>query len=226
MRNLKRLQAKNIPSPVPITLRENILVMSFIGKNGFPAPCLKDAPLSDDKLHKCYVECVKTMRDMYHKCRLVHADLSEYNILYHKGKIWIIDVSQAVEYDHPQAMDFLRKDCNCISSFFSRKGLDICMNPRELFDFITDIQLEDENVDKYLAKMEEVMEKKQEEEQDPEEEIKEGVFQQSFIPRTLHQVQNPVAEVFEEQPSFHHSVTGLSQKSEQLLMDDWVVINE
>lgn len=46
MRNLKRLQAKNIPSPIPITLRENILVMSFIGVNGVPAPCLKDAPLS------------------------------------------------------------------------------------------------------------------------------------------------------------------------------------
>jgi len=71
-----------------------------------------------------------------------------------------------------------------------------------------------------LAKMEEVIEKKRDEEQDPEEEIEEGVFQQSFIPRTLHQVHNPVEELFGEEQAFHHSVTGLSQKTEQLLTDD------
>jgi len=219
MRNLKRLQAKNIPSPVPITLRENILVMSFIGKNGVPAPCLKDAPLSAHKVRDCYLQCVKTMRDMYHKCHLVHADLSEYNILYSKGKIWIIDVSQAVEYDHPQALEFLKKDCNCICNFFSRKGLSTCMNPRELFDFVTDIQLEDEQVDRYLAKMEEVIRDKEEEDL-KEEEIEEGVFQRSFVPRTLHQVPHPVNELFGDEEGFHHSVTGLSQKTEQLLTDD------
>ena len=35
------------------------------------------------------------MRTMFQVCRLVHADLSEYNILYFEGRLAIIDVSQA-----------------------------------------------------------------------------------------------------------------------------------
>lgn len=30
---------------------------------------------------------------------------------YHSGDVHIIDVSQAVEHDHPHALEFLRKDC-------------------------------------------------------------------------------------------------------------------
>jgi len=30
---------------------------------------------------------------------------------YHSGDVYIIDVSQAVEHDHPHALEFLRKDC-------------------------------------------------------------------------------------------------------------------
>jgi hypothetical protein len=54
----------------------------------------------------------------YQKCRLVHADLSEYNILYFQKQLYFIDVSQAVEHEHPRALDFLRKDCSNINAFF------------------------------------------------------------------------------------------------------------
>eukprot|EP01118_Nematostelium_gracile_P019881 TRINITY_DN940_c0_g1_i1.p1 TRINITY_DN940_c0_g1~~TRINITY_DN940_c0_g1_i1.p1 ORF type:complete len:412 (+),score=122.21 TRINITY_DN940_c0_g1_i1:72-1238(+) len=54
MRNLKRISAAGVPCPTPIVQRENILVMSFIGKDGFPAPCLKDAPLSHSKMKHSY----------------------------------------------------------------------------------------------------------------------------------------------------------------------------
>jgi serine/threonine-protein kinase RIO1 len=58
---------------------------------------------------------------MYHDCRLVHGDLSEYNMLYHEGEVYFIDVSQSVELDHPHALDFLRKDCQNVNDFFSKK---------------------------------------------------------------------------------------------------------
>ena len=38
-------------------------------------------------------------------CKLVHGDLSEYNVLYLRGKLQVIDVSQSVEHDHPQALE-------------------------------------------------------------------------------------------------------------------------
>jgi RIO-like serine/threonine protein kinase len=48
------------------------------------APRLRDAALPPARLRQAYTEMVVTMRTMFQACRLVHADLSEYNILYHK----------------------------------------------------------------------------------------------------------------------------------------------
>ncbi len=111
-----------IPVPRPVFLRLHILVMDFLGKDGWPSPRLKDATLTEDQWRECYVQCVLMMRRMYQQCKLVHGDLSEYNILFHKKKLYIIDVSQSVELDHPSALDFLRKDAKNITDFFRKVG--------------------------------------------------------------------------------------------------------
>jgi hypothetical protein len=82
--------------------------MDFIGKDGIAAPRLKDAGLVGSKLAEAYSEVVYLMRGMFIGCRLVHADLSEYNMLYWQGHVMLIDVSQSVETDHPRALEFLR----------------------------------------------------------------------------------------------------------------------
>jgi len=41
MRNLARMYAAGLPVPQPILLRSHVLLMSFIGKDGWPAPKLK-----------------------------------------------------------------------------------------------------------------------------------------------------------------------------------------
>ena len=115
MRNLNRLQQGGIKSPKPILLKSHVLLMDFIGENGFPCPKLKDAVLQTSEPRKLYRECVEIMWKLYNKCKLVHADLSEYNILYHEESLVIIDVSQAVEHEHPMAFEFLRKDCTNIT---------------------------------------------------------------------------------------------------------------
>src|SRR5690242_5144371 len=74
-----------------------------------PAPRLKDVVLTQEQYEKCYIQCLKMTRRMYHRCRLIHADLSEYNILYYNSRVYFIDVSQSVEHDHPNALQFLRK---------------------------------------------------------------------------------------------------------------------
>jgi RIO kinase 1 len=75
---------------------------------------------------------VRIVRRLYQCCRLVHADLSEYNILVHEGKLVIIDVSQSVDLDHPKALDFLREDCAHINDFFRHAICSLSLNA--LFD--------------------------------------------------------------------------------------------
>lgn len=45
------------------------------------APRLKDADIPAEDLGRLYVELLVAMRRMYRQCKLVHGDLSEYNIL-------------------------------------------------------------------------------------------------------------------------------------------------
>ena len=193
MRNLKRLHACGVRCPQPILIRNNVLIMKFVGKDGWPSPRLKDATLSEKKLRKAYQQCVEMMRIMFQKCKLVHGDLSEYNILYKKGNVYFIDVSQSVEHEHPSAMDFLRMDCSNVTAFFSKKGL-ATMSTRELFTFITNEELRDDQVDDYLEKMSEKAQESSESIRSKlemaQEEVDEAVFMQSFIPRALNEVRH------------------------------------
>ncbi|CAI8613110.1 unnamed protein product [Vicia faba] len=152
MRNLFRLKAEGIRCPTPHILRLHILIMEFIGKDGWAAPRLKDADLSLDKLREGYVEIIVAMRTLYQKCKLVHGDLSEYNILYYEGHLYIIDVSQSVDLDHPLANDFLREDCTHVSDFFKKHGVGV-MTVEELLNFIKDASIADDAVDSYLEEV-------------------------------------------------------------------------
>jgi serine/threonine-protein kinase RIO1 len=76
---------------------------------------------------------------MYHDCCLVHGDLSEYNLLWHNDRVYVIDVSQSVEHDHPYASEFLRKDIANVSDFFRKKSMRVLSN-YELFRFITNAE--------------------------------------------------------------------------------------
>eukprot|EP00122_Pirum_gemmata_P008583 Pgem_evm1s7916 len=91
------------------------------------------------------------MRRMYQECKLVHGDLSEYNLLYWEKILYFIDVSQSVEHDHPRALEFLRVDCTNITDFFRKNGVDV-MFVRELFDFVTDVSISPNQVEDYLDK--------------------------------------------------------------------------
>jgi RIO kinase 1 len=104
------------------------------------SPRLKDAEISLSKLPRLYGELLVAMRRMFHVCRLVHADLSEYNILYHASHLYIIDVSQSVEQEHPSAFDFLRSDIRNVDDFFHRRsnGEVKTLGLRRTWNFIVD----------------------------------------------------------------------------------------
>lgn len=97
--------------------------MEFLGHDGWPAPLLKNADLDVDLVEHLYLECVHFMRSLYRDCRLVHADLSEYNMIVFDRQLYIIDVSQSVEHDHPNSLVFLRSDIANVTKFFREKGV-------------------------------------------------------------------------------------------------------
>ncbi|XP_061776566.1 serine/threonine-protein kinase RIO1 isoform X2 [Nerophis ophidion] len=187
MRNLIRLQTAGILSPEPLLLRSHVLLMSFIGKDNMPAPLLKNAVLSESKARQLYLQVVHHMRKMFHDARLVHADLSEFNMLYHHGDAYIIDVSQSVEHDHPHALDFLRKDCSNVNDFFVKHGVAV-MTVRELFDFITDPSITAQNMDQYLEKMMAIASDRTSVQRSDQDRVDEEVFMKAYIPRTLTEV--------------------------------------
>ncbi|CAH1802206.1 unnamed protein product [Owenia fusiformis] len=135
--NLKKMRRHGILCPEPVLLRKHVLVMSFIGHNQQSAPKLKEAVLNGDQLQSAYSQCIQALRKLYCEAGLVHADFSEYNILWHNGCIYIIDVSQSVDLQHPQALVFLLRDCLNITEFFSRKGVENVPSQYELFNDIT-----------------------------------------------------------------------------------------
>ncbi|KAF9115958.1 Serine/threonine-protein kinase RIO1 [Mortierella sp. AM989] len=190
MRNLKRIHQAGIPCPEPLVLRMHVLVMGFLGdKNGWAYPRLKDAQIDEDRYPALYFQLVKYMRMMYQTCHLVHADLSEYNILYHSRTLYIIDVSQSVEHDHPHAFNFLRMDITNVSDYFRKKRVAV-MGQKELFDFITDVNIEmtDEAMDDELERIQNNLPLNETEAEAERRKVDDAVFTQSYIPRHLEEV--------------------------------------
>ena len=193
-RNLKRLYLAGIPCPEPVYLRLHVLVMGFLGdKKGWAAPRLRDVELQgedvDEQWRVLYLQLLGLMKRMYQTCKLVHADLSEYNVLYHQKKLFIIDVSQSVEHDHPRSLEFLRMDVKNVSDFFRRKNVDV-LSEQVVFGFITsqDAAREPaltESLEKLYA---ERPAEKEGEQAAAEQEVENEVFRKQYIPQTLDQV--------------------------------------
>lgn len=145
MHNLMRLEKIGLPCPEVVALKKHILVMSFIGQDHRPAPKLKDAALKPVDWIMAYEQVVESMKKLYTEARLIHADLSEYNILWYAGQCWFIDVSQSVEPTHPNAFHFLIRDCTNIATFFTKRGVPEVKDPKELFIHITGFDYYDKN---------------------------------------------------------------------------------
>ena len=115
--NLARAHEAGIPVPEPLAFDRNILLMQFLGRDEIPYPQLRNADVED--YAAVYREILGYVERLYREARLVHADLSEYNILYHE-KPYLIDMGQAVTLDHPRASAFLVRDIKNLNRYFSR----------------------------------------------------------------------------------------------------------
>ncbi|KAK6634112.1 hypothetical protein RUM44_004720 [Polyplax serrata] len=184
MRNLVRLHSAGLPVPEPKLLKSHVLLMAFLGKDGWPARKLKDVDLSTSKACQLYRDCVMMIWKMYNVCKLIHADLSEFNMLYHESQLYLIDVSQSVEKNHPHALEFLRSDCTNITEFFKKKDV-ATLTVKKLFNFITDMSITEQNVEEYLDKLQQEAVENQ---ATAEELTNDEVFKKTYIPQNLYEV--------------------------------------
>jgi len=129
-KNLEQAYAAKVRVPKPIAVKNNILIMEFVGKNGVNAPSMKEAPpRNPERIYKILLTYLKRL---YRKAELVHGDLSEYNIMIWRGRPVLFDVSQAVPLEHPMAEILLRRDLKNLNRYFFKLGVDV-ISIEELF---------------------------------------------------------------------------------------------
>ena len=121
--NLKQAYIAGVKVPKPIAVRQNVLVMEFIGENGVSAPLLREAYLKNPR--QTYQQLLVNLRKLYRKAGLVHADLSEYNVMIWKNQPVLFDVSQSVLLEHPMADQYLRRDLSNINYYFKRLTVEV-----------------------------------------------------------------------------------------------------
>lgn len=132
--NLEQAVAARVRVPKPIAVKNNVLIMEFIGKNGVSAPSMKEKPPQNPE--RIYGTLLTYLEKLYQKAELVHGDLSEYNIMIWKGRPVIFDMSQAVPLSHPMADFLLTRDIANINKFFSRLGVEV-LPAEEVFRRVT-----------------------------------------------------------------------------------------
>jgi RIO kinase 1 len=130
--NLERARAAGVRVPEPLAVQRNALVMELIGEEGDPAPTLQEVTVENPQTA---YEVVREYMRRLHEAGLVHGDLSEYNIVVYDGELVVIDVGQAMTVHHPNADEFLERDCENVAAFFARQGLDV--TAADLYDHVT-----------------------------------------------------------------------------------------
>ena len=131
--NLERARRAGVRVPDPIAVQRNVLVMEFLGVVGDRAKRLAEVHVENPQT--AYEVVAEYSRRLF-RAGLVHGDLSEYNVVVTpEGELCVIDLGQAVTVHHPNAEEFLRRDCRNVANFFSRQGLSVTGD--DLFEFVT-----------------------------------------------------------------------------------------
>ncbi|MDK2849684.1 MAG: kinase 1 [Candidatus Woesearchaeota archaeon] len=121
--NLQKVKELNINAPLPLTQKNNILVMSFIG-NEWPSPKLKDYSFeSKTELEKIFLKTFDFVKKLKEN-NLVHGDLSEYNILVKNSEPYFIDFSHATPLNTSLGIELLTRDLKNLAKFFIKQGIE------------------------------------------------------------------------------------------------------
>jgi len=113
---LQELHPLNALVPRPVGYNRHVVVTEFIdGVELYERPELEDPRRVLDLI-------LETISIAYRRARIVHGDLSEYNIMVRKGDEtpFVIDWPQYVYRDDPTAPNLLRRDVHYVVKFFNK----------------------------------------------------------------------------------------------------------
>ena len=120
---LGRLHRAGVNVPYPVERTTDGFLMQYVGDRTQAAPRLVQARLDRHDVQGAADQLVADLHRMMGE-GLVHADLSVYNLLWWEGRLWIIDVPQAVDVGaNAQAFDFLHRDLTNVGAWFASKGI-------------------------------------------------------------------------------------------------------
>lgn len=124
---LSRLWSRGAAVPYPVQLLGTELMMELIGDThgeaaGTAAPRLAQLRPSAPEAHDLYRQLADVLTHLA-EIGYAHGDLSAYNVLVHDGRLVLIDLPQAVDIvGNPQGVDYLRRDCRNIATWFAAHG--------------------------------------------------------------------------------------------------------
>ena len=128
---LCRLWSAGVAVPYPVQKLGSELMIELIGSVEEAAPRLVHARLDRHRLGDAWTQLVDAMHAMV-RCGVVHGDLSAYNILWHDGRLVVIDFPQSVDpIAHPEGISLLERDVANVTDWFGRRGVDC--DPSDLF---------------------------------------------------------------------------------------------
>jgi len=114
---LRLLEPHDIAAPKPLARNRHILVMSMIEG----AELYRYSTIADPGA--VLEEILDNMRLAYQDAKVIHADLSPYNVILQPDQhILIIDWPQYIRPDHPNAEALLKRDVRNVLGFFEYSG--------------------------------------------------------------------------------------------------------
>jgi RIO kinase 2 len=128
---MKTVYASGVAVPEPISQNRHVVAMGMI--EGAQLSKYKDIGKPETVLK----EILRNIKKAYLKAHLIHADISEYNIILQPdGHILIIDWPQAVKTDHANEAELLERDIKNLLTYFSRK-FNLELAAKEACDYVT-----------------------------------------------------------------------------------------
>ena len=128
---MKLVYECGVSVPEPISQNRHVIAMGMI--EGAQLIKYKDIGKPQTVLR----EILRNVKKTYIKAHIIHADLSEYNIILEpEGHILIIDWPQAVKTDHANAKELMERDLKNVLTYFSRK-FNIELTVKEAYEYVT-----------------------------------------------------------------------------------------